>query len=193
MQEFVFLYPIPEIINFELGCKRWMNVKEPDLFKQKYKLLLNQCIDLRYRQKGFNINYALFNDTTLSDMIELHESDKILNVGMDFKTHTTKKSDGTYSYPNQDYIINQLGIVKVIRIAGFHMWDCVEKLAKRSYERGLNVLVDEDLTEFFTFLINKPNFDVNKFPNYLPDKKDKLSFELFMEVRKERPWLWQGY
>ena len=144
MQEFVFLYPIPEIINFELGCKRWMNVKEPDLFKQKYKLLLNQCIDLRYRQKGFNINYALFNDTTLSDMIELHESDKILNVGMDFKTHTTKKSDGTYSYPNQDYIINQLGIVKVIRIAGFHMWDCVEKLAKRSYERGLNVLVDED-------------------------------------------------
>ena len=106
-----------------------------DAFRQKYKTTLNRCIDVRYGQKGFKINYVVFDGSSVSDIIELQKSDKVIEVGLDFKTHTTKRVNGEYPYPDQDYILNQLGKTNVIRIAGFHMWDCVEKLAKRAYER----------------------------------------------------------
>jgi len=142
MKQFIFLYPIPEIINAELQYK--------EKIKESYQIALNKCIDLRYRKQGFIINYAIFDDTSISSVIKLQKSDKIIKVGLDFKTHITKQPNGKYPSPNQNYILNQLGEIKIIRIGGFHKQDCVEKLAKRAYEKGIDTLVDEDLTEFLS-------------------------------------------
>jgi hypothetical protein len=192
MKQFVFLYPIPEIINFEIENHGWSEKRGIEFFKKKYKRVLNACIDTRYRKKDYKINYAIFDDTSVSDIINLQSSDTIIKVGLDFKTHTTKQSNGEYPYPNQDYILNQLGEISTIRIAGFHMWDCVERLAKRAYERGLNTLVDEDLTEFFAGRLRDPNFRIDKYPTYNPRDNGEMS-KFFIEARKECPWLWQEY
>jgi len=193
MKQFVFLYPIPEIIDFEIKNHGWSENGGVDSFRQKYSKLLNASIDTRYRQKGFGINYAVFEGSPVSDVIELQDSDRVIGVGLDFKTHTTKQSNGEYPYPDQDYILNQFNGVQVLRVAGFHMWDCVERLAKRAYELGLDTLVDEDLTEFFSGRLNDPDFKIDEYPTYNPRKKQGSMFDMFMEARKERPWLWQTY
>ena len=193
MKQFVFLYPIPEIIDFEIKNHGWSEESGIDESRQKYKTAVNKCIDARYRQKGFGINYAVFDESSISDIIELQASDRIIKVGLDFKTHTTKQPNGENLYPDQDYILNQLNWTKILRIAGFHMWDCVERLAKRAHERGLDTLVDEDLTEFFTRRFRNPDFKIEVYPTYNPRKNHDSMFDMFMEARKEKPWLWQDY
>lgn len=223
-KQFIFLYPIPEIINLEI--ERWAgsftredkekeflqklsrakSKKEEELirqearkeliseFKEFYKSNLNSCIDARYRKNGFGINYAVFNGSVVSDVIELGEGDRIIEVGIDFKTHTTKKANGKYPYPRSDYILNQLNGVKIIRIAGFHLWDCVEKLAKRAYKRRLDTLVDEDLTQFFAGRLKDPDFKIDKYPTYNPRKgSNPFYIKRFMKARRGKPWLWQDY
>ena len=115
----------------------------------------------------------MFKGHAISDIIELIEfrpTDRIIEVDIDFKTHTTKRDDGTYPYPDNDLLLNKFGETEALIIAGFHIWDCAEKLARRAYERKSNVLADEDLTELFGF-----------------------SKELFLETGKDKPWPWQEY
>jgi hypothetical protein len=221
VKQFIFLYPIPDYINFEIkrGAYGFRSKREKEFlaklkkassdeekeavreeaiqviqseFKVIYKKNLNGCIDARYRQNGFNINYLIFDNSKISNVIELQKSDRIIENGLDFGIHTTKRPDGSYQYPDQGYILDKLGETNELRIAGFHMWDCVEKLAKRSYERGLDTLVDEDLTEFFIGRLKDPNFKINKYPTYKP-REDPEWFESFMKARKGKPWLWQDY
>lgn len=184
MKQFVYMYPIPEFINFELslGSHGFKND-----FEEFYKSKLNSCIDKRYRQQGFNINYFIFDDSKVSDILLLQDSDKVNFVGLDYKTHVEEER-----YPNEDYILNQLGEVDILRIGGFHMWDCVERIAKRAYEKGIETLVDEDLTEFFTSRIKDENFQEGKYPTYNPHRNPILLGQ-FIESRKNKPWLWQDY
>jgi hypothetical protein len=194
MKSFIFLYPIPEIINFEIENNGWHERGGTEEFRKKYRNILNNCIDLRYRQDGFSINYAIFDGHKISDVIKIQPSDRIIEVGLDFKTHNTKQPDGKYPYPDQDHILDKLGDIKTIRVAGFHMWDCVEKLAKKAHERGLNALVDEDLTEFFCARLRDENFQVDKYPTFDPRKAlGDRGFKSFMHARENKPWLWQKY
>ncbi len=160
-KEFIFLYPISQIFDFEIKNHEWSNEEGADAFRKKYGDVLNRCIDKRYRQKNFQINFAVFNDCTVSGVIRLQSSDRIIKVGLDFKTHRAERV-----YPNQEYILSQLEGVKIIRIAGFHRWDCVEKLAKCAHEKGLDVLIDEDLTETLPYRLEDKNFNEDKYPNY---------------------------
>lgn len=186
-KEFVFLYPIPEIINFEIKNHGWSEKGGVETFREKYSSTLNRCIDERYRQKGFGINFTIFDDCSVSEVISLQSLDRIIKVGLNFKIHTVERI-----YPSQNYILGQLNGVQVIRVAGFHMWDCVEKLANCAYGKGLDVLVDEDLTEFFSWRLNDQDFKVDKYPTYNPRKQGSM-FKDFMRARKKRPWLWQDY
>lgn len=223
MKQFVFLYPIPEIIDFEIergaygfiddktGSKLLEKLKEAKseqekemigreilqlskrVFRKLYRKQLNVCINERYRKNGFGINYAVFDGSPVSDVIDFQESDRIIEVGLDLATHRTKQSNGKYPYPDPDYILNRLGDFQILRIAGFHMWDCVERLAKRAYERGFDTLVDEDLTEFFGRRFRDPDFKTDQYPTYNPRKSPQSIFEMFMKARKEKHWLWQNY
>ncbi|MFA5230440.1 MAG: hypothetical protein WC422_03465 [Candidatus Paceibacterota bacterium] len=185
MAQFVFLYPVPQIIDFEINRHASWSGK---VFKKKYKKILNQCIDQRYRQKGFDINYVIFNDCVISNIIRVYSNDKIIKAGIDFRQHILMNL-----YPDQDYILNQLNEESIIRIAGYHMWDCVDKLAKRAYQRKMDVLVDEDLTEFLSTRLDDKDFRTDQYPTYRPGKQNELLLSSFMEARKQRPWLWQNY
>lgn len=187
-KEFIFLYPIPEIFDFEI--RNWGQSAEggEEAFREKYSKLLNRSIDERYRKKGFGITYAVFNDCAVSDVIDLRPADRIIRVGLDFKTHVTQKI-----YPDQDHILEQLDGTQTLRIAGFHLWSCVERLARRANEKKIDVLVDEDLTEYFVIRFDHREFRTDRYPTYNARRIQGRWFDDFMRPRKERPWLWQNY
>lgn len=193
MDHFLFLYPIDKIFDFEIQNHGWHEKGGVEAYKSKYATTLNRCIDERYRQKGYVITFALFNDEIISEIIKLEESDRLIYVGLNFATHTTKLPNGEFPYPDNDVILGKLEDVSHLRVAGFHMWDCVERLAKRAYERKINVLVDEELTEFFGWRLKDDDFRTDKYPTYDPRKLGEVNFKWFMEARKNRPWLWQRY
>lgn len=189
MKEFIFLYPIPEYINHSIKN----NDFDEENFREIYSEKLNKSIDERYRQKGFGVNYVIFDGHEISDVVKTRKTDRIIEAGVDFKTHTTKQVDGSYIYPNPDDVLNRLGNLSTVRVAGFHLWDCVEKMARRAHQRGCNVLVDEDLTELFGAVIRDENFRTDRYPNYNPRKHGSVMFDMFMSARKGVPWLWQEY
>lgn len=158
MKQFIFLYPIAEIIDFEISNYGWSTKGGVTAFRQKYKSALNKCIDVRYRRKGFGINYVVFNGSPVSEIVEIQPTDRVIEVEINFETHTTKGANGEYPYPDEAWILDQLNGTRVIRIAGFHRWDCVERLARRAREKRLKVLIDEDLTEFFGIKVKYPGF-----------------------------------
>lgn len=158
-------------------------------FKNWYSAVLNACIDARYRSQGFSVYFALLDDTIISDAIKVRSEDKIIYVGMNAKTHRTKKSDGTYSYPDENHIIYQLGNPDVLRIGGFHSNDCVSRVAKCAYGRNLNVLVDEELTELLVGYISlEPNFKISEYTPIRIVERNELNF-YSIEQRSEKPWL----
>jgi len=193
MKKFVFLYPIPEFIESSIKTESWHFPDNGKSFREHYKKALNSSISLRYRQKGFEIVYANFFSHSISDVVNVLPADRIIDVGIDFATHTTKRSDGTYLYPDENYILDKIGKAKKIIVAGFHMWDCVERLARRAYEKGIETLVDEDLTEFLPSRIQDPFFRLDIYPSFNPKKMCNGFFDEFMSARKERPWLLQKY
>ncbi|MEK6906499.1 MAG: hypothetical protein AABW81_02665 [Nanoarchaeota archaeon] len=184
MKHFLFMYPIEEYFNVEIKNRSYGFNKE--YYVERVKKKLNKCIDLRYRQKGFQINYALFNDTKISKIIELKESDNVVRNGLNFERHIKEKI-----YPDENFIINQLNNPSKLIISGFHMWDCVEKVAKRAYKSGFDVLVDEDLTEFFFSRIKERNFILNEYIPYKKRNLDKNSWLMkeILKIREETPWL----
>lgn len=219
----VFLYPQPEIIDFEIEVgavflkdRRWereylkrfeaagseeekaairaeAREERERRYRDWYRSTLNACIDSRYRSRGFTIFFALLDNSRISDVIDVHPGDRIIFVGIDAETHRTRGPDGKFPYPDQNELLNQLGQISTLRVAGFHMWDCVDKLAKTAYGRGLVVLEDEDLTEFFQDKASDRDFRIDSFPTYNPRRGGKLGFELFLEARRDKPWLWQDY
>jgi hypothetical protein len=226
MNQFIFLYPIQEHFNVELengsygwNCRPWERfwngvlsntnseeekeeiqtkaLREKQLrFTQVYSRVLNRCIDLRYRQEGFEINYITFNNHPISNIVEVRKGDRIIEADLDFKIHTTEVN-GEYPYPNPNFILGKLGDVSSLRVAGFHLWDCVSKIAEASYKQGCDTLVDEDLTEIFPWRMKDHNFRVSKYPTYNPFEFDTLDdthfSKMFFETRKGKPWLWQNY
>ncbi|MDD4784208.1 MAG: hypothetical protein PHY32_01210 [Candidatus Pacebacteria bacterium] len=182
MNYFLFLYPVSPIIDFE--------IKMHNYSKRRYKKILNECIDNRYRQKGFKIIYIVFDDINVSDVIKLRPEDKILKAGISYKDNMEGK------YPNWNFILQQLkdiSTIRTIRLAGFHMWDCVERFAQYIHEKDLDVLVDEDLTESFIPRIQDPLFRIDQYPSYQLAKSEEFIFSLFMKARQNKPWLWQKY
>jgi hypothetical protein len=165
---------------------------EQETFKSEYSRILNSCIDLRYRKNDFGINYLVFDDTGVSDIINFRKGDRIARAGLTFVKHVAEKT-----YPNPDYILNQFLPSELghLRLAGFHAWDCVEKLAKRAHKRGIDVLVDEDLTQFLiSRYVQDPNFKMDFYPGFNPQVFKSLStLNSFFEARKGKPWFVQNY
>ena len=125
------------------------------------------------------------------DVIDSHSEDNVFEVNVDFKTHCSRRK-----YPDSNLILDNLtGPIKHLRVCGYHFWDCVERVAKAAYRKGFDVLVDEDLTEFFEYRFRQPGFKTGVYPSFNPRSQidGENFFRIFMEARKGKPWLWQKY
>lgn len=146
MDQYLFLFPIKPFIDSSLdSCAFERKGHKPrELF---------ELIGARYRKDGYEINWLLFSkDNNLSepdlsqipDYVKFHKKDNILNAGISFKSHISEKI-----YADPEYVLNQLPDYQKLVLGGFHQWDCVERVAERSYERGVKTFVDEDTTNLF--------------------------------------------
>jgi hypothetical protein len=183
MKNFLFLYPIKEYI--EAVCER-RSALNPN-YENEWCRDLKECIHLRYKSKGFSVNYALFDDTPLHQAF--NPNDGIIRVGMTFEEHTTPK-DGKYNYPDENRIIKPLLNSSELVVAGFHLGDCVDRVAKAAHNKGINTLVDEELTELFGYLKEFPSFHKERFPSIIPNERWN-EIEEIIQYRKNRPWLYQ--
>ena len=113
---------------------------------------LIRIIGARYRNNGYEINWLLFSQecelkkpdlTTVPSYWEIKD-DRILVAGVSFKKHLSEKV-----YADSNYVLDQLPPHQKLVIGGFHQGDCVDKVARTSYQRGIETFVDEDTTELF--------------------------------------------
>lgn len=190
MKRFVFLYPISEYIDFEISNHSW-SYNGSEEFKDFYSKMLNSCIDLRYRQNEFEIVYIVFRHHEMSPILRKRHGDRIIETEVNYSDFIIPDDKGNHPYPCIEKLLEVIGNSEKLVISGFHMWDCVERLAKTAYEKDIDVLVDEDLTEFFCYNIRYPDFRTNIYPGRIKKEMNKRLFEEFSDARINKPWLLQ--
>lgn len=175
---FVYLYPIKDYTDIFLSHEdklydEW-NVDRP-------LPILNSAINKRYREKGYQVVFALYPDRELYG-IEKKENDKIVYTDITFGEASAYdengklKSDFVPKYPNEEYLLQQLGDVDELVVGGYHFKDCVRRVAEAAMQKGIDSLVDLDLTDlFFNVYRQKGYFDEE---SYSPDK-----FKTYMLTR----------
>ena len=163
---FLYLYPIKEFNEMFLCYEDPSNI-------EKILLILNSTIDKRYRNKGYEIVFVLYPDKELYG-IEKMESDRIIytdiafNEASAFDENRNEKINFIPKYPNELYLLRQLGSVDELVVGGYHSMSCVKRVAEVALQNGINTLVDLDLTDLFFNLYNKENYF--KEESYDPDR-----------------------
>ena len=125
-------------------------------FKPYYKKRLNKIVG-EYRIKGFQINWFVYSGDPVSDIVEVQDSDKVVDVGVDWETHSTK-----LVYPNEDELMDKLGKIDEIVIAGFNRFDCVRRLFENAKKRKISSSVEERLTDSYFWMNEKGVDPLNK-------------------------------
>ncbi|HLE07288.1 MAG TPA: hypothetical protein VI933_01545 [archaeon] len=192
--QYLFLFPIKEYIEFSMFVE--------DVPKAGHTTeYLMRIIEARYRSKGYDVNWLLFSEhgdlanpdrAAVPPYVEIKPEDRVLVAGVSFETHTTKKV-----YADLDFVLNQLPEHRRLVVGGFHMHDCVDRIAKRSYEKGADTFVDEDTTEKFYHgmplgavpLVR----EVWRVRDFLPPKFQEQFKDTAMLGRSEKPWLTQEW
>lgn len=148
---FLYLYPIEE---YNRSFKFSEEYLQQNGRENPYKVL-NECIQKRYRDKGYQIVYASYPDKSLYG-INLLPTDKIIYTDVTFEQ--ANGYNGDIKYPNESYLIAQLGNFDEIVVGGFHFGDCVKRVAEYCYQCGTSVLVDLDLTDLFFNIYHKKDY-----------------------------------
>ncbi len=156
---FLYLYPIREYIerSIQENCYDNENGFENPIF------VLNECIQERYRKRGFEIYFANYPDRELYG-VQLSDNDNIIytditfNETSEYNEDSNENSIDQLKYPNEQYLLNQIGDVKEIVIGGFHSDDCVKRVAEFFSSRGIDTLIDMELTDRFFHLYKKSYF-----------------------------------
>ena len=192
MRAFIFLYPIKKYFDTCLVEHLGLSKDSNNNFRR-----INDIIDVRYRQKGYVIYWLMFGAaenpkkpdlSTVSNYVRILKEDTILAAGVSFKEHTAKEK-----YPDLEFILRQMPNLTELAVGGFHQWDCVNKLAKHAYQKGIPVFIDEDTTEEF--------FKRTSQLGDIPLIREEITFEslglqglkigLFRKMREGKPWFIQ--
>lgn len=135
-------------------------------------------IDMRYRQKGYEINYLVFSDKEVA-LPKIDKRDKTLKTNFTFKRHTTPLTDEEmenidsknivsieynkniyhHIFADNDVIKQELGDITELVVCGFHSGSCVKRVAEYFYNEGIDTLIDIDLTAFFRNISKLYYFD----------------------------------
>ena len=127
----------------------------------------------------------------------INKGDTVVSCGVSFEEHCSKKR-----YPD----LNKISLFPVLPekliIGGFHFWDCVQKTARFTHKQGIDVAVDDDLTEFFfPDIRNRRGLpQADRIPISFQESigKKRLEFirsggdfllSFIRETRKGKPWL----
>ena len=156
---FLYLYPIQEYNRFfELPKEYLHEIGRENPFK-----ILNECIQKRYREKGYQIVYAIYPNKNIYGISPL-SNDKIIYTDVTFDQASgynkdgSEKQDKDIKYPSERYLIEQLEDFDEIVIGGFHFCDCVKRVAEYCYQYGISTLVDLDLTDLFFNIYHKKDY-----------------------------------
>lgn len=183
---FLYLYPIEEYTKIFL----FYNDKLYDEMSIERPLpILNDTINKMYREKGYEIVFAVYPDKELYG-IEKCDTDKIIYTDITFSeasaidANGNRKTNFIPKYPNELFLINQLGNIDKLIVGGYHAMDCVKKVAEVALENGIDTLVDLDLTDLFFNLykqkeyFNKDKYDPTRYKSYVINKKSEQNVEL---------------
>ncbi len=172
---FLYLYPIEEFTKMFLFHNDFLydewGVERP-------LPILNNTINRRYREKGYQVVFALYPDRDLYG-IQKKDEDRIIYTDISFDEASAydakgnEKKDFVPKYPNEMLLIEQLGYVDELVVGGYHVMDCVKRVAESALQSGIDTLVDIDLTDlFFNVYRHKDYFDMD---SYSPEK-----FKMYM-------------
>ncbi len=167
------------------------------ILQQLFYGKMNRAIDERYRSDGYKVHWVIFAQHQFSPLIIRDAEDKIIEVDLTFKQHTSKRADDTYPYPNAQTIVENLSGYDEVVVAGYHAHDCVDKIAAAAHAAGHTTLIDEELTHFFLPDAHDPDFKVHQYPSvvhkYLKSTKryDRISRAHRAYEQIARPWLYQ--
>lgn len=167
------------------------------IVRQLFHGVFNRAIAERYRDNSYKIYWVMFDQHEYSPLITVEPEDVRINAGMTFKEHTTRRPDRTYPYPDFSRIPSHLsGAAKVI-VAGYHVKDCVDKIAASCHQAGHDTLVDEELTEYFWRDYFRGGLQVHHYPSVTPPyMTSKSRFDKIVRAHRRheqlmKPWLYQ--
>ncbi len=157
---FLYLYPIEEYTKMFLFrddsyYDKW-NIKRP-------LPILNECIQKRYRDHGFQVVFALYPDRNIYGIVPKPQ-DKIIYTDVTFEQASACYSDGTpkkdfvSTYPNEFLLLNQLGTIEELVIGGYHFSDCVKRVGETAFKIGIDTMIDIDLTDLFFSIYRKEDY-----------------------------------
>ena len=173
---FLYLYPIKEFAQtFDLGNEYYDEIKVKRPF-----VVLNETIQKRYRDNGFQVIFVLYPDKEIYGIIP-NQNDRIISTDIPFSKASGYNLDGSEKskeeimYPNEQKIINQLGEIEELVIGGYHAQDCVKRVGERALKNGINTIVDLDMTDLFFNLYKKDEYFVLE--SYDPERFKKHMIE----------------
>ncbi len=166
---FLYLYPIKEFNRpFLFSDDFYIEEKREKPFD-----VLNECIQKRYRDQGYQVIYVLYPDKKIfgikpGPQDQIIYTDISFQEAMGFNKDGSRKNDDEIRYPNEQFLIDQLGAVDKLVIGGFHFGDCVKRVAECCLQNGIDTLVDLDLTDLFFSLYYQE--DYFKKDSYSPER-----------------------
>jgi hypothetical protein len=172
---FMFLYPIKEYMDY------FSSFNQEDIFK-----ILNETIKCRYRNNGYEMVFVTYPDKDLYG-VNIALEDKVITTDITFERHITPLEDGSYIYPSEELIINALNNVDELIIGGFHATDCVKRVGECAINKGIDTLVDLDLTDLFIGLYKTDYFDItrydpSRFKEYVLNKNGRFDQDLALRI-----------
>jgi len=181
---FLYLYPIEEFSKtFFLGN----NFYDENNIKRPFDVL-NETIQKRYRDKGYQVVFALYPDKEIFGVVPQY-SDKVIYTDITFKDASgyhengDLKSDNEIKYPNEQFLISQLGNIDELIIGGYHAQDCVKRVGEVALNNGINALIDLDMTDLFFNLYRQDDYfkidsySSERFKSYMIEKSSRYGQE----------------
>jgi len=190
LKVFIFLYPFYDYINLLIGLDSYQSEpltprQREYLIKQHNPWYINDLIRERYRKNGYKVAW-LFQGTN-RDNIELCEKSQFIEILADdilapsFSWEYKADARSVMGYLSD--IIP--GAIERAVLGGYHRWDCVDRFAESLYRFGMDVRVDEDLTEEFFALMR-----IGGIPLVRTEPKKLTGFEKYcrQSAVRGKPW-----
>ena len=181
---FLYLYPIYEFQkSFTHNDEYYKSNNLPNPF-----LVLNQSIQERYRAKGYQVVYVLYPNKNIYGIIP-HQKDRIIYTDITFEQATNnsfrKKDVNTGQvYPNEEKLLMQVGVIDKLIVGGYHSQDCVKRVAEYAQRKGIDTLVDLDLTDLFFKLYQE--VDYFNISEYNPERYKEYVYKKARSCGRER-------